>query len=260
MINKAIENKVFKYFDKNGISLKNLTQIKVTWNHNIYNETYINNNGEHNLNKPAKNISIDTPFNLKENEINELVINYIYETTGVLLDNIGQILTNPSYNGVPFLLILNEHNTTKKVSLARKSIPGSLIIRPDYYNVGIKSLGKIERINGDLGICDAPIEDLGNLLKIKGDLWITRYDDRLKLKSLKPLIEVGGNLSINDKNITSLDSVEVVKGNLSLRKSSIKNLGNLKFVGGNFIGNREIFENYDFSKIEIKGKVRLYKG
>lgn len=175
------------------------------------------------------------------------------------MDDVGQIATNPTYKGVPFLLILNEHGGTKKVSLARKTIPGSLIIRPDYNNVGIKSLGNIERINGDLGICDAPIQDLGKLTKVKGDLWFTRYDNHLRLESLKPVVEIGGNLVLNDDKITSLDTIESVKGNLNLRKSSIKDLGALKYIGGNFLGRRKVFQDFDFSNIEILGKIRLYK-
>ena len=232
MTDKAIENSIFKYFDKNGIPFEILSQVSVQWTRNIYNEDYLSNEVEHNLNRPNCRIKNIAPFKLSENELGKIVLKYISETTGVHLDDIGQIVTNPTYNGVPFLLQLNEHGGTKKVTLAKKNIPGSLILRADYNNCGLKSLGKIERINGFFGISDSPIQDLGSLKKVKGDFWITRYNDYLRLFSLNPLIEVGGNLTINDRNIVSLGTVEKVKGNLNLRKSVITDLGALKFVGG----------------------------
>ena len=198
------------------------------------------------------------PFSITSEEMDNVVIKYIFETTGILLDDIGQIVTNPTFKGMPFLLILDEHDSQWKVTLAKKTIPGSLILRPDYHNVGIDSLGVIEIIDGDFGICDAPIENLGNLNKITGDFWIARYDDYLKIHSLKPLKEVGGNVVINDINLSTLGTLERVNGNLNLRKSNISDLGSLKCIGGNFLGKKEIFCDYDFSKIDVKGKIKFY--
>lgn len=120
-------------------------------------------------------------------------------------------------------------------------------------------MGNIEVIRGDLGISDAPIKNLGNLRKIYKDFWITTYDNELQLKSLFPLKEIGGNVSIKEQNLKSLDSIEIVKGNLTIRQSNISDLGDLKFVGGNLLLRRDIFENYDFSKIEVKGKIKFFK-
>lgn len=258
-MDKLLEDKIFNYIDKNGIPYNIHSQVIVTYKKNIYDEDYLINELNHSLESPSRKVTIKLPFNITNTEMEKCVLKYIFETTGMLLDNINQIVTTPTLKGIPFLLILNEHSETQKVTLAKRNIPGSLILRPDYNNTGIKTLGKIERINGDFGICDSPIEDLGNLIKIKGDFWITKYDNYLKLKSLNPLIEIGGNLVINDNNITSLETIEKVKGNLNLRKSSIVELGFLKYVGGNFLGRKDVFEKYDFSNIEIKGKIRLYK-
>jgi hypothetical protein len=259
MTENAIEREIFKYIDENGIPYSLNSMISVNYSKNKYNEDYLSNELKHNLNSPSRVIKIKLPFELTKNEMEKVVLKYISETTGKHLDSINDILKTPVLNGVPYLLILNEHSETGKVSLARKTIPGSLILRHDNNNIGIKTLGKIECINGDFGISDSPIENLGNLLKIQGDFWITKYADLLKLKSLKPVREVGGNLVINDDNIKSLETIEKVNGNLNLRKSAITELGSLKFVGGNFLGRRDVFEKYNFSNIDIKGKIRLYR-
>jgi hypothetical protein len=120
-------------------------------------------------------------------------------------------------------------------------------------------LGNIEVIRGDFGISDSTIRNLGNLRKIYKDFWVTRYENLLQLEPLSPLKEVGGNVTINDEILSSLDTLESVKGNLNLRKSKITNLGNLKYVGGNFLAKKEIFDTYDFSNIDIPGKIKLFK-
>jgi hypothetical protein len=254
-----LKHKIYKYIDKNGIPIRRIASISVTYKPNIYDENYLTDTFEHNPTKPHFSAVPELPFDISEIEMIQIVKEYIFDTTGIRINQIGQLLSNPSLNSNPFLLVLNEHSVRKKVTLARKVIPGSLIIRDKYGNYGFDSLGNIEVIRGDLGISDAPIKNLGNLRKIYKDFWITTYDNELQLKSLFPLKEVGGNVSIKEQNLKSLDSIEIVKGNLTIRQSNISDLGDLKFVGGNLLLRRDIFENFDFSKIEVKGKIKFFK-
>lgn len=259
MINKLIEKELFKFIDKNGIPYTLNNIVTVSYKKNIYDEDYLTNEINHNLNTITRVIKLKLPYELIDIDMEKIVLKYLFETTGKYFNDINEIVKFPVLNGIPFLIILDEHSDIQKVTLATKNIPGSIILRHDYNNVGIKTLGNIERINGDFGICDAPIENLGNLTKIQGDFWITKYDNYLILKSLKPLIEIGGNMVINDENIKSLETIQRVKGNLNLCKSAVSELGSLKYIGGNFLGRKDVFENYNFSNIEIKGKIRLYK-
>ena len=254
-----LKQKIYKYIDKSGIPIRRIASVSVTYKPNIYEENYLTDTLEHTLNNPQFSAVPELPFDISESETIQIVKEYIFDTTGIRINQIGQLLSNSSLNGNPFLLVLNEHSGRQKVILARKVIPGSLIIRDKFGNYGFDSLGNIEVIRGDLGISDAPIKNLGNLRKIYKDFWITSYENELQLKSLFPLKEVGGNVSIRNVTFHSLGTLEKVNGNLSIRETNLSDLGNLKFIGGNFIGTRQIFANYDFTGIEIKGKIRLYK-
>ena len=254
-----LKHKIYKYIDKNGIPIRRIASISVTYKPNIYDENYLTDTLEHNLNKPHFSAVPELPFDISETEMIQIVKEYIFDTTGIRINHFGQLLSNPSLNGNPFLLVLNEHSGRQKVTLARKVIPGSLIIRDKYGNYGFDSLGKIEVIRGDFGISDAPIKNLGNLRKIYKDFWITSYENELQIQSLFPLKEVGGNVSIKEQNLKSLGSLEIVKGNLTIRQSNISDLGDLKFVGGNLLLRRDVFENYNFSNIEVKGKIKFFK-
>jgi hypothetical protein len=258
-MNTDLKQKIYKYIDKNGIPIKRIATVSVTYKPNIYEEIYLTDTFEQNLNSPDFSVLPELPFDISDTQMSQVVTDYIFDTTGVRIEHIGQILSNPYLNGIPFLLLLNEHGTKQKISLAKKVIPGSLILRDKYSNYGFDSLGNIEVIRGDFGISDSLVKNLGNLRKIYKDFWITSYVNQLQLQSLFPLKEVGGNVSIKDLNLKSLDTLEFVKGNITIRQSNIKDLGNLKFVGGNFLARKEHFENYDFSNIEIKGKIKLYK-
>ena len=254
-----LKHKIYKYIDKNGIPIRRIASISVTYKPNIYEENYLTDTLEHTLNNPQFSAVPELPFDISEAEMIQIVKEYIFDTTGIRINQIGQLLSNSSLNGNPFLLVLNEHSGRQKVTLARKVIPGSLIIRDKYGNYGFDSLGKIEVIRGDFGISDAPIKNLGNLRKIYKDFWITSYENELQIQSLFPLKEVGGNVSIKEQNLKSLGSLEIVKGNLTIRQSNISDLGDLKFVGGNLLLRKYAFENYNLSKIEVKGKIKFFK-
>jgi hypothetical protein len=258
-LNSELKNKIYQYIDKNGIPIRRVSSSSLNYKPNIYNEDYLNNTFQENLNYPAFSLVPELPFDISDNEAITVVKNYIYDTTGITIDEIGQLSSNPSFNGNPFLLLLNEHSKRQKIALARKIIPGSLILRFNQGNYGFESLGNIEVIRGDLGISDSQIESLGRLRKVYKDLWIKSYDHNLKLTELAPLNEVGGNVIIRNVSFNSLETLEIVKGNLNIRGTTISDLGKLKFVGGNFLASKQFFENYDFSGIEIKGKIKLYK-
>ncbi len=211
-------------------------------------------------------IKIELPFELKQEEQNEIVLDYIYDLTSYRVDDVNDLLSLKSLNNLPFILELNEHSNPK-LYVAFKRIPGSLIIRGDqeYKNNGheIKTLGNIESIRGDLGLSYTKIEDLGKLKKVGGDLWFSGSDEFInensfKIKTLAPLEKVNGAVSIRGNSLTSLGTLKYVGKNLSLRFSKVTDLGDLEYVGGNLLISKYNLEYYDFSKIKIDGKIRKY--
>lgn len=229
------------------------------------NVTYI----DHKLKKGnsfKQKIKIELPFELKQEEQNEIVLDYIYDLTSYRVDDVNDLLSLKSLNNLPFILELNEHSNPK-LYVAFKRIPGSLIIRGDqeYKNNGheIKTLGNIESIRGDLGLSYTKIEDLGKLKRVDGDLWFSGSDEFInensfKIKTLAPLEKVNGAVSIRGNSLTSLGTLKYVGKNLSLRFSKVTDLGDLEYVGGNLLISKYNLEYYDFSKIKIDGKIRKY--
>jgi hypothetical protein len=248
--------KIYKYIDRNGIPFKKMASIGVTLSNNEFkkDESF------------KQVIKIELPFDLKQEEQNEMVLDYIYDLTSFKINDVNDLLSLKSLHNKPFILELNEHSNPK-LYVAFKIIPGSLIIRGDqeYKDNGheIKTLGNIEKIKGDLGLSYTKIQDLGNLKQISRDLWFSGSDefinnDGFKIKTLTPLEKVNGAVSIRGNSMTSLGTLKYVGKNLSLRFSKVTDLGDLKYVGGNLLISKYNLEHYDFAKIKIEGKIRKY--
>ncbi len=247
---------IYKYIDRNGIPFRKMVSIGITYSDY---ELKKDNNFK-------QAIKIELPFYLKQEEQNEIVLDYIFDLTSYRVDDVNDLLALKSLNNLPFILELNEHSNPK-LYVAFKRIPGSLIIRGDqeYKNNGheIKTLGNIESIRGDLGLSYTKIQDLGKLKRVGGDLWFSGSDefidkDSFKIKTLTPLEKVNGAVSIRGNSLTSLGTLKYVGKNLSLRFSKVTDLGNLEYVGGNLLISKYNLQYYDFSKIKIEGKIRKY--
>lgn len=165
-------------------------------------------------------------------------------------------------NGNPFLLVINKGYNDSRLMLATETINGDLRINKKFNKYGflqsnwIKTLGRISTINGDLYI-DNEMENLGNLKIVNGNLIFSNHTYQSKLESLSPLKKVIGDLYLKNTHV-SLGTLEEVKGNLNLRKTTVKDLGALKKVGGNVLISKSEKDNYDFSEIDIQGKIRYY--
>lgn len=118
-MDSELKHKIYKYIDKNGIPIRRIASISVTDKPNIYDENYLTDTLEHNLNNPQFPAVPELPFDISEAEMIQIVKEYIFDTTGIRINQIGQLLSNPSLNGNPFLLVLNEHSGRQKVTLAR---------------------------------------------------------------------------------------------------------------------------------------------
>jgi hypothetical protein len=199
-------------------------------------------------------------FNLTQEEQEKIVIDWLFDTTGVRHKDFKKLLETPILNELPFLLII-EKDDKQKVILCKQVIDGNLTIRQKYkdgklqYN-WINTLGRIEQVTGDMYI-DNVMQDMGNLITINGNLIFSNYVIQNLLESLYPIKVIKGDL-IMKNTYASLGIIEEIGGNLNLRKSKVRDLGDLKKVGGNILISKCNKEYYDFSNIEVLGKIRCY--
>jgi len=122
----------------------------------------------------------------------------------------------------------------------------------------LKELNGVKTINGFLGISNSSIENLGELVEIKGDFWISFKSINSKLKSLQNLEKIGGDAILRYSNITDLGNLSHVGGKLSLRDTNIKNIGNLKYVGGDLFLPKHLKNYVNLSKIQVLGKIQFW--
>ncbi|WP_411895724.1 hypothetical protein [Winogradskyella sp. A2] len=129
------------------------------------------------------------------------------------------------------------------------SINDDIVIRGN----SIKTLGRLKRVYGTLGITSNSLIDLGSLEYVQ-DLWLSSAD---KLTSLGKLNTIEGNANLRYSKLVSLGSLRRVKGKLSLRDTEVTNLSNLEYVGELYLPARLKKLNFDF--IETKKGVRFWK-
>ncbi len=191
-------------------------------------------------------------FGLSKSEIEQLIIDYVYDTVNVRISSINELMRMRSLNGKPFFLLLDSPKAAYCLALSK--IPLSVTFRK---GDGIKTLGYIEEINESVGFIDSEVEDLGNLKRIKEDFLIWG-DIPSKLYSLENLEFVGGDLNLKRSNIVDFGKLNYVGGNLNLRHRNPFPLGNLKLIGGNLLLSKNANARWDLSGIRVGGKVKYF--
>jgi len=106
----------------------------------------------------------------------------------------------------------------------------------------IKSLGRLKKVYGNLGISSDSLCDLGELNYVKGDMWVSGDN----LFSLGKLERVGGSLSLNGSKIISLGKLWRIGDKLNLRDTDIYDLSSLKKVKTLFLLKRLKDVDIDF--------------
>lgn len=270
-------NEVYKFIDQNGIPFKKLASFSINvQENNLLNRLRIENDKSTNniINKGQLIVSthnhpnIKVPFfpdslNLDREAQEKITINWLKDTTGYIVDEFKTLFELPVLNQNPFLLQTEKGYRNFFLVLATKVIKGDLVVREKYHRHHgflqenfISTFGQIEKIHGTLGI-DGKMNDFGNLKEVSGDLWFSNHVYQDHLDSIKPLKKVNGNLNLKNTH-ASLETLEVVGGNLNLRKTTCYNISSLKSVGGNVLISRSELDRFDFSAVEIKGKIKMY--
>lgn len=269
---------IYSFLDKNGIPFKNLSNIKLSvCEDDILNRLLLENDesieqivnkGEmifskyHQVNFKQPNLPSKFDLNIREQE--EVVIDWIKDTTGYLVKDFQTLFELPLLNYRPFLLQVERDRRGCFLVLATQVINGNMTIREKFHPYHgflqenfIDSFGQIKRINGNLGICKR-IKDFGELEEVFGDLWFSKVNNQDLLDSIYPLKKVSGNLNLKNCH-ASLDSLEEVGGNLNLRQTTCHSLLSLKKVGGNILLSSHQIDKFNFSNVNVGGKIKIYK-
>ena len=138
--------------------------------------------------------------------------------------------------------------------ILNRTIQGDIVIRGEQ----ITALRGVEKVIGSLGISCSTLIDLGELKEITGDFWISTYSCVSQITNLGNIEYIGGNCRLRYSNIQIIDSLKKVGGDLSLRDTPINSIGVLRYVGGNLFLPKRIQNEFDFSKIEINGKLKFW--
>lgn len=270
-------SKIYSFIDKEGIPFKKLASFSIrVQKDDILNRLSIEadettdkiiNKGEliistHN-HPDVKTPDFPNKFKLEREAQEEIVINWLKDTTGYIVDEFKTLFELPELNGKPFLLQVERGIRNYFLVLATQTINGDMIVREKYHNRHrflqenfIKTFGQITKINGTLGI-DGKMNDFGNLTEVGGDLWFSNHVYQENLETIYPLKTVYGDFNLKNTH-ASLSSLEEVGGNLNLRKTTCHNISSLIRVGGNVLLSKSQLPNFDFSKVEINGKVKTY--
>lgn len=270
-------DKIYNYIDQKGIPFKKLASFSVriqeddilnrlkiesdeTTDKIIHKgELIISTHNHPNVKAP----NFPDKFNIDNNAQKKIAIKWLIDTTGYVVDDFKTLFELPELNRNPFLLQIERGIGNYFLILATKVINGDLIVKEKYHSHQgflqenfIKTFGQIEKINGTVGIV-GKMNDFGKLTEVGRDFWFSNHVYQENLESIKPLKIVYGDLNLKNTHAT-LESLEEVGGNLNLRKTTCRNISSLKKVGGNVLVSKSQMNNFDFSKVEIIGKIKTF--
>lgn len=270
-------SQIYNFIDQKGIPFKKLARVSIrVQEDDILNrlniesdettdkiikkgELIISTHNHPNVKAPG----FPNKFNLDKKAQEEISINWLKDTTGYVVDEFKTLFELPELNRNPFLLQIERGIRNYFLILATKVVNGDIIVREKYHSHHgflqenfIKTFGQIEKINGTIGI-DGKMNDFGNLTEVGDDLWFSNHVYQENLESIKPLKIVYGDLNLKNTH-ASLESLEEVGGNLNLRKTTCRDISSLKKVGGNVLLSKSQLDNFDFSKVEINGKIKTF--
>lgn len=269
--------KIYHYIDQKGIPFKTLSSSSIRIQENdILNRLKIESDestkriikkGEliistHNHTK-IREPDFPDKFELDKKAQKETALSWLKDTTGYFVNEFRTLFELPELNGNPFLLQVERGMSNYFLVLATQVIDGDIIIREKYHSHHgflqenfIKTFGQITKINGTLGI-DGKMNNFGNLKEVSGDLWFSNHVYQENLESIYPLKTVNGDLNLKNTH-ACLSSLEEVGGNLNLRKTTCHSISALKRVGGNILLSKSQSHKFDFSKVKINGKIRVF--
>lgn len=268
---------IYNYIDQQGIPFKKLSSFSIMIQEDdILNRLKIESDetaskiikkGEliisTHIHPDVKAPDFPNKFKLDKKAQEEIAISWLKDTTGYVVNEFKTLFELPELNGNPFLLQVERGVRNYFLVLATQIINGDIIVREKYHSRHgflqenfIKTFGQITRVKGTVGI-DGKMNDFGNLKEVDGDLWFSNHVYQENLESIYPLKTVYGDLNLKNTH-ASLSSLQEIGGNLNLRKTTCHNISSLKRVGGNILLSKSQSKNFDFSNVEINGKIKMF--
>lgn len=242
-----LKSKLYKQFDEEGIKGKRraVLRLSIESGETIEKDEF-----------PEVFLPSTDYYNLSHKILEEIIINYIYDTTSFELNSAQDLKKLKNINGVPFILELNSKNPDQVTyTLAKRHVRGSVTIKGSK----IISLGNIEEIDGDLALIGSSIQSLGKLRKVTGSIWVAQFHPFTHLKDLANLEYVGKDLNLKSSPIKTLSNLSKVGRTLNLRNTTIESLGKLSYVGHSVYLPESRKEFLDLTGIHINRKTRYYQ-
>lgn len=152
--------------------------------------------------------------------------------------------------------LLPVYNNFSYINYIQKGvIKGNITV----YGNDVVELKDVIKIEGNLYLNNCELLTFGELKEISKDFFISYSEIPSKITSFQNIEKIRGEVYVRYTNIKDLGSLNYVGGKLNLRDTQINDLGNLKYVGGDLFLPKRLEGKLNFSKIEIKGKVRYWK-
>jgi len=117
--------------------------------------------------------------------------------------------------------------------------------------LGVKSMGKLKRIDGNLSVGASDIEDFGDLKTVEGDIRVSQcriettsklsycrslYIETTSFEKFNNLVEINGDLFLFGTKVESLNNIQLINGKLNLLlNNKLSSLGDLREVSGDVI-------------------------
>jgi hypothetical protein len=120
------------------------------------------------------------------------------------------------------------------------------------------SLEKVSHISGYLGFSYSKNIDLGNVITIGGDLWISSYCNIVEKIDLKTLETVFGGFRMTDVPLHNLGIVNYIGGDLDIRNTMVKNVTHSLVINGNAHLPNTMRDSLNDDFIVV-GKTKFYK-
>jgi len=235
-----LRQKIYRYLDKNGIKGRHLGLLSIKMD--MYSDE-ITSNTTARIFEP--NLSM---FGLSKTQAEELIIDYVYDTLAVRISSVNELMKMKSVNGKPFFLQL-ESLDNANYCLAQSIIPGSITIRQHdniislgyieevrgdlgFIDSKINDLGKLKIVHGSLWFSNCRggfLKTLGVLEKVNGDLNL-KY---CNVTDLGNLSYVGGSLNLRQRDSFNLGALKFVGKNILISKnqSGKFNIDNIEVIG-----------------------------
>ncbi|HET8686590.1 MAG TPA: hypothetical protein VFM18_07990, partial [Methanosarcina sp.] len=246
---KDPKQEIYKYLDEHGFSFNYSMPLSISFDFET-SQPKFGTESELHITSPK--------FGMSSQEFEEVILDYILDTTNVRIPTLKDIRKYSTLNNLPFIIqVYGENGSNMRYTLAFGKIDGNVDITSEDK---LESLGNIKEISQNLTLKGSSIKSLGELTMVGGSLYVRQLDPPFtKLNSLGNLEFVGENLILKNTPLHDLGKLKHVGAKLNLRNTRIESLGNLEYVGGDLFLPKHLDGKINTGNITIGGNVKYFR-